>query len=149
MAETEYYTAMDMYPQQYEDSTRMYKFYDYLREGRLTTTKCKDCGKVHWPPRLICPECISENLEWIDLPKKGRIYSYTAVYAGLPPDLADKAPVIFALIDFDIGIRMTSNVVDCKPEEVRTGLEVELTVAEIPPDYKGRKRIIPYFKLVK
>ena len=51
-----YYSAMDTYAQQYEDTTHLYKFYDYLREeGKLTTTKCKDCGHVPWPPRVICP----------------------------------------------------------------------------------------------
>ncbi len=149
MAETQYWTAMDMYPDQYEDSTCLYRFYDSLREGKLTTTKCKDCGKVHWPPRLICPECLSGNLEWVDMPETGTIYSYTVAYGGLPPELVDKAPIVYGLIDFDNGVRMLSAVIDSKPEEVKTGLEVEMVVGKVTPDYKGRERIIPYFTLKK
>lgn len=143
-----YFTAMDSYPQQYEDTTQLYKFYDYLREGKLTTTKCKDCGAIHWPPRKICPECISDNLEWVDMPKVGTIYSYTVAYAGLPPELVDKAPIVYALVDFENGVRIFSGLVDCEPESVSTGLKVELAVGEVPPDQLGRKRISPYFKLV-
>ena len=71
-----YLTVTDMYPQEYQDTTMMYPFWDSLRGGKLTTTKCKDCGKISWPPRLICPECISDNLEWVDMPETGKIYTY-------------------------------------------------------------------------
>ena len=144
-----YYSVMDTYPQQYEDTTHLYKFYDYLREGKLTTTRCKDCGQVHWPPRVICPECLSDNLEWVDMPKVGTIYSYTVAYAGLPPELVDKAPIVYALVDFDNGVRIFSAIVDCTPEELKTGLQVELVVREVTPDHLGRVRVAPYFKLVK
>ena len=149
MAETAYFSAMDSYPQEYEDSTRLYKFYDNLREGKLTTTKCKDCGTIHWPPRFLCPECLSENIEWVDMPKTGKIYSFTVAYGGLPPELVDKAPLVYALIDFDNGLRMLSGIVDAKVEEMATGLEVELVVGKLPPDFQGRERVIPYFGLKK
>lgn len=150
MVESKYWTVLDMYPDQYEDSTQLYRFYSFLREeGKLTTTQCNDCGKVHWPPRLICPECLSDNLGWVEMPKTGKIYSYTVAYAGLPPELADKAPIVYALIDFENGIRILSALVDSKPEEVKTGLEVELAVGKVAPDFKGRERIIPYFRLKK
>ena len=143
-----YYTAMDTYPQQYEDSTQLYKFYDFLKEGKLTTTKCKDCGTVHWPPSKICPECISDNLEWVDMPKTGKVYSYTSAYSGLPPELVDKAPLVYALIDFDNGIRILSGVVGAKPEQMATGLEVEMIVVDVAPDQQGRRRVAPYFRLI-
>lgn len=147
MAELTYYTALDTYPQQYEDSTRLYKFYDYLRENKLATTRCKDCKQLHWPPRVICPNCISDNLEWEEIPTNAKIYSYTVQYAGLPPELSDKAPIVYAMLDFDNGLRLLSAIIDAKEEEIKTGLEVELTVGNITPDHQGRERLIPYFRL--
>ena len=61
--------------------------------------------------------------------------------------ISDKAPIIYALIDFDNGFRLLSAIVDAKEEEVKTGLEVELSVDRVTPDHQGRERIIPYFKL--
>jgi len=148
-ANISYYTALDNYPQEYEDSTMLYKFYDYLRKDKLATTKCKDCGKIHWPPRIICPDCISDNLEWEEVPPNAKIYSFTVQYAGLPPEFSNKAPIVYALLDFDNGIRLLSAIIDANEEELATGLYVELAKGTVAPDYEGRERIIPYFRLKK
>lgn len=147
MAEaTQYLTVTDLYPQEYKDSTMMYPFYDSLREDKnLTTTQCNHCGKVCWPPRIVCPECMSDDLAWVDMPKEGKIYTYTVQEAGLAPGF--KPPLVFAVIEFENGIRIFSALKDVKPEEVKTGLNVVLSIGKIPPDQQGRERIIPYFTL--
>ncbi len=80
--EGKYMVTMDMWPLQVKEFNRVYKFYENLKEGRFTTTKCKDCGHVAYPPRVICPECYSENLEWIDLPKEGTVIVFTEEVRG-------------------------------------------------------------------
>ncbi len=146
--EEKYCYTMDLYPQQYEDENRLYKFYETLgEEGRLTTTKCKDCGAILWPPRIICRECISDNLEWVYLPKAGKIVAFTVNVAGVAPQF--KPPVIYAIIEFDNGVRMISALVDTNPEEVSIGVEVEPKVVEWPTDHLGRKRFGYFFRLKK
>ena len=41
------------------------QFYRFVNEGKLMGAKCKKCGKIMLPPRPICIQCYSENLEWI------------------------------------------------------------------------------------
>ncbi|MFC1968407.1 Zn-ribbon domain-containing OB-fold protein [Chloroflexota bacterium] len=143
MAERKYIYTIDPFPQQYEDTTRLYQFYDYLREGRLTTTRCKSCGHIPWPPRVVCPKCLSDDLEWVDMPKTGKVSSYTIQVAAVPPGY--EPPLIFALVDFDNGVRMLTTIVDIKPEEAKIGLEVELKVEQVAPDHADRERVIPHF----
>lgn len=130
----------DPVPLQTADENRVYKFYDHLKEGRLTTTQCKQCGHVTWPPRVVCPECISDQLEWVDFPKTGHIYAFTVQEGGNPPGFVP--PVIYALIDFDNGKRIISPILDCIPEEVEAGAEVVLKVV---PAY--RDRVLFFFQL--
>ncbi len=144
-ANIDYSYVMDVNPQEYEDHNKLYKFYEYLREGRLTTTQCKDCHQIAWPPRTICPKCISDKLEWVDVPKKGTIYSYVVQVNGLPPMF--KPPLIYALIDFSNGLRLFSAIIETAPELVKKGMEVELVVRDVAPDQEGRSRILPFFKL--
>ncbi len=145
----EYYTAMDLVAQQYEDTTKLAYFYTALRdENKLVTTRCRDCGHIPWPPRQICPECLSTDYEWIDMPKVARIASWTAAYAGMPPELAARAPMVYALVDFDNGLRMPTAILECDPSEAKTGMEVELVVYDVQPDQEGRRRVAPYFKPV-
>lgn len=140
MAEEKYYVAMDPYPQQKKEFTKLYKFYDYLKEGKLTTTRCKSCGYLPWPPRTICPECISDELEWVEFPDTGKIYAFTVLVNAVP--LGYKPPLIFALIDFPNGLRIFSTLVDANPDEIRVGSEVELEVQSITDG-----RVLPGFKL--
>ena len=65
LLEGRYSNILDMYPLECKEFNRVYKFYDHLKVGRWTTTRCKECEKVSYPPRVICPECYSEELEWI------------------------------------------------------------------------------------
>ena len=145
----EYYTAMDLVAQQYEDTTQLYYFYTALREeSKLVTTKCKACGHIPWPPRTLCPECLSTDYEWVDMPKVATIASWTAAYAGMPPELAARAPMVYALVDFENGLRMPTAILECAPDEAKTGMEVELVVYDVQPDLQGRRRVAPYFKPV-
>ncbi len=132
--------SLDPVPLQTSDQNRMYKFYDHLREGRLTTTKCKDCGYIAWPPRVVCPECMSDQVEWVDFPKVGKIYAFTVQQGGTPPGFP--SPMVYALIDFDNGKRIISPVVDCDPKEVQVNAEVVLKVVPAPKD-----RVLFFFKL--
>jgi uncharacterized OB-fold protein len=43
--------------------------------------KCKDCGIVTCPPRKVCSECGSENLDIVEMSGKGEIKSFTVCYA--------------------------------------------------------------------
>ena len=77
--EGKYIASMDLYPQEAKEFNRIYPFYEFLKQGRFTTTRCKDCGHQPFPPRVLCPKCLSENLEWVDLPTRGKVKvkSYT------------------------------------------------------------------------
>lgn len=138
--EEPYIYILDPYPQQTPDQTRLYPFFEHLRQGRLTTSRCRKCGALPWPPRVVCPECTSDDLEWHELPREGRIYVFTVQEAGLPPGY--DPPVIFALIDLANGLRLLSVIEESDPNAVKNGAEVELIVRAV-----SRDRVMPAFKL--
>ena len=39
-----YPVTMDMWPVEAKEFNRAWPFYENLKQGRFTTTKCKDCG---------------------------------------------------------------------------------------------------------
>jgi uncharacterized OB-fold protein len=136
--EGKYAVTMDMYPLQSKEFNRIYHFYDNLRENRLTTTACKDCGKKSFPPRVICPECLSENLEWVDLPTRGRVLVFTEEEIGVPEGF--ETPLIHALIDLGGELKMMVRVNGVKMGELKAGDEVKLYVFPVDPvPVDGRK----------
>jgi uncharacterized protein len=92
---------LDFFPLETTDQTRLSAFFDHLREGRLSTTRCRKDGMVHWPPRTACPECHTEELDWIDLPRQGSIYAFSAVLGGAPLGMEDEVPFAVGLVDLE------------------------------------------------
>ena len=142
MSEERYSLTMDPYPQETKEATKLYRFYELLREGKLTTTKCKDCSDLMWPPRTVCPECLCDDLDWVELPKSASIYSFSVQVGGIPPGYEAEAPLVYAIIEFGNGMRMLTRIVESNSEDLKVGAQVELKVIDIPRD-----RVIPYFKL--
>ncbi|KKM12500.1 hypothetical protein SY88_02890 [Clostridiales bacterium PH28_bin88] len=139
--EGKYAVTMDMYPLQSKEFNRIYPFYDNLREGRLTTTRCHQCGKQAFPPRVICPECLSENLEWVNMPAKGKVLVVTEEEVGVP--LGFETPLIHALIDLGGQLTLFARVINCTQGELREGEEVKLVVFPVDPlPVEGKKGAI-------
>ena len=98
--EGKYMMTMDLFPQQSKEFNQIHTFYEFLREGRFTTTKCTQCGAEPFPPRVVCPECYSEELEWIDWPTIGTVIELTEEVAGVPLGFGPP-PLIHALVDLE------------------------------------------------
>jgi len=126
-----YIATMDLYPLEAPEFNRISQFYENLKEKKLTTTKCKKCGTTPFPPRVICPQCNSEDLEWVELPTKGKVIQFSEEVAGVP--LGFEPPLIHAIIDLGGGFRFLSRIANCEAGQLKEGDEVQLTVYDVPP----------------
>jgi len=108
---------------------------------RLIGERCTDCGAAFFPRRAVCPRCGSKDLEECKLGEKGAVVSWTVV-RNPPAGYEKYAPYVVALIELDDGVRILSQVVDVKPEEVKTGMRVEATFRRVRED--GSSGIIEY-----
>jgi uncharacterized protein len=102
-------------------------FWEAAREGRLVAQRCGGCGRLRHPPRPMCPECHSLAVEIVDLAGTGVVYSYSLLHHPRHPDF--DYPVIAVLVDLDEGVRMVSNLIGVQPNEVRTGMPVQVAFA--------------------
>ncbi len=103
-------------------------FWDATAAGRLVLPKCKDCQAVIWYPRPFCPECASLNIEWVDASGRGKIYAFTVNRRGVAdmPDYRNAGVYVLAYVELEEGPRVLTNIVDCDPDSVRIGQEVEV-----------------------
>jgi uncharacterized OB-fold protein len=99
-------------------------FWEAARQHRLVAQRCRDCGRLRHPPRPMCPECHSLDIELVDLAGTGVLYSYSLLHHPRHP--AFSYPVVAALVELDEGVRMVSNVVGVDPGEVRIGMELQV-----------------------
>ena len=131
--EGRYSPTLDLWPIEAKEFNRIHPFYDNLREGRFTTTKCRQCGRESYPPRVICPECYSDELEWIELPKTGKVIAVVEKLGGVP--ICFEPPVIDAWIDMGEGSpvrRILSRIINGPPGSLKECDEVQLAVFDVP-----------------
>ncbi|HJL51815.1 MAG TPA: Zn-ribbon domain-containing OB-fold protein [Arenicellales bacterium] len=121
-------------------------FWDGAKEGKLMLPRCKDCMKVHWYPRFICPFCESMNLEWIEASGEGTVHTYAVQHLAYGP-WAEEAPYVTAYIDLAEGDRMLTvlrGVDASKPEEIQIGAKVKVEFDEASDDVN-----IPFWRVVE
>lgn len=112
-------------------------FWDACREHELRAQRCTACNKFRWPPSPLCPHCRSWDFEWTQLPGAGEVYSYVVVHYSAVPAFAAEMPYIVARIALDgtdSAMRLTSNVIDCPPEEVKPGMRVHVVFEDVTPE---------------
>ena len=121
---------LDFYPLEDEKNTRISQFFGKLREGHLTTTKCKNCGKVLWPPRIVCSSCFSDDLEWIDLGTEGELYAFTEMRLGAPLGFEEDVPFCIGIVKIS-GLSISARIDNAKYEYLKIGQKVQLKVVEL------------------
>jgi uncharacterized protein len=137
-----YFRAVDPYPLESPDHTKLAEFYRRLGEGRLCTTSCAGCGRAAWPPRGFCPECGFDVFEWVDLPAEGTVHAFTVQEAGLPTGFT--GPRVFAIVKV-AGHRIFSILIDADPQTVEVGQAVRLSPLRVEDDPTGNPRWLPAF----
>jgi uncharacterized OB-fold protein len=115
----------DGMPPPLADATSL-PFWQAAAEHRLVVQRCTGCGHTRLPPAPVCPECRSAGSDWKQVSGRGEIYTYTVVHR--PIAAGQQLPFVIAVIALEDagGVRMISNVVGARLEELAVGLPVEL-----------------------
>ena len=107
------------------------EFWKATKERRLLLKKCSDCGHFFFYPRILCPDCLSTNVEWVPSKGTGTVHTFTIVHRAPSKGFEKDCPFAFALIELEEGPRMISNVVGCKPETVLIGMKVKVIFEDV------------------
>jgi uncharacterized OB-fold protein len=99
-------------------------FWDAAAEGRLVAQACSQCGRFRHPPRPMCPNCHSLEVDVVELSGYGSLYSYALLHHPQHP--AFDYPVMAALVELDEGIRLVSDLVEVEPEDIRIGMALQV-----------------------
>lgn len=131
--EGKYPSTMDIWPIEAPEFNKIHGFYDNLKINRFTTTQCRQCQQVTYPPRILCPSCYSDEFDYIDLPQTAKVISYAVHERGVP--LGFEAPLILAWLDLGKGSpikRMMSRIINCADGDLKEGDLVRFVTISLP-----------------
>ncbi len=109
----------------------------------LLGSRCKACGRITFPPRVICLECFSEEIETIPLSRRGKLYTFTII--GYPPPGVE-APYAIGYVDLPEGVRVFSILMDWDKENLKVGMDVELVIGRFKEDREGNEILTYKFR---
>jgi uncharacterized OB-fold protein len=87
-------------------------FWEGTAAGELRMEACGNCGRLRFPPRVMCPHCQSTSREWRAVSGHGTIWSFVVAHPPLLPAYAPFAPfpVITVTLDEDPALRLVGNL---------------------------------------
>ena len=108
---------------------------------RLEAGKCKACGFIAFPPRVVCPECGAREFVPVKLAEAGKLLTHTII--RVPPEpFEDQSPYAVGIAELDDGVRLTAQVVDCDFADLKVGMRVRLEFRKLSED--GQAGVIYY-----
>ena len=93
-------------------------------DGHLRIQGCSECGTLVHPPTPICPSCRSRSWAPMVVSGRGTVVAYTVNHHQWLPVFEPPYAIAVVALDEDAGVRLTTNIVGCDPEDVAIGQEV-------------------------
>jgi uncharacterized OB-fold protein len=109
-------------------------FWEGLKGHQLLFMRCKECGASYWPA-TYCRN--HDNLpfygsmEWAPSTGHGVVVSFNITRVATSAAFKDLVPYVLALVQFDEGPILSSNIIDCAPEDVFVGMEIEVVYDDV------------------
>jgi len=110
------------------------EFWKATKKGKLLIQQCQDCNANIFFPKKVCPECWSGNLGWQEASGKAQVYTFTTMLDMVEPIFMGDLPYMIAMVELDEGIRMTTRIVNCNPDDLEIGMNVEVVFEEVSPE---------------
>jgi len=122
------------------------RYYDGLKnEGKFYGMRCPKCKKVQVPPKAFCGVCFEECTEWVELPNRGVLESFTTVYMEFPGQPM-KPPYTYGYVKLEgSNTHIYHLVEEIEEKDIRVGLKVE-AVWQPAEKRKGNLYDIKYFR---
>lgn len=101
---------------------------------RYEAAKCKKCGKVNFPPRIVCPACHGREFEQVVVGTKGTLDTYTVIRVA-PSQFVDQVPYAIGIVNLGDNVRVLCQIADVEPEELKIGMKLRLEFRKIQQEH--------------
>lgn len=100
-------------------------------EGELRFLRCRDCRCYVHPPAPLCPECLSRDLAPEAVSGRAVVHTFTVNHQPWIPGF--DPPYVVAIVELDEqhGLRLTTNLANCEPDEVKIGMRVQVLFEDV------------------
>ncbi|MCF8241582.1 MAG: Zn-ribbon domain-containing OB-fold protein [Melioribacteraceae bacterium] len=103
---------------------------EYPQRYRMEAAKCNKCGKIFFPPRLVCNECGNREFEQVKLAGEGKLKTFTVIRVA-PSNFIDEQPYAVGIVELTDGVSTLMQITDCDPDELSIGMRVKIEFRKV------------------
>lgn len=100
-------------------------------DGVLRLQECRDCTALIHPPQPVCRYCRGMNMGVRDVSGRATLAGFTVNHRFSLPGLPAPYVVAQVAINEDPRVRLTTNIIDCDPDQLELGQQVQVTFENI------------------
>jgi uncharacterized OB-fold protein len=122
------------------------RFFREIKEhARFVGTRCDVCDLVYVPATMFCERCFAELDEWVDVSRRGSVFTFTVLHRDLDQEpLEPPAVLAYVKLDGSDG-GLVHYLGEIDPDEVCIGMEVEAKFRQ-KKDRRGSVLDVEYFR---
>ena len=102
-------------------------FFDAAQRGVLMVRRCSSCGAFQAPVVESCPECLRDDLAWVEVSGRGTLFTFGVMHQNYHPGFTAELPYNVAVVELEEGPRLNTNVVGAPNEQLEVGMALEVT----------------------
>jgi uncharacterized OB-fold protein len=99
-------------------------FWDALRQHKILIQYSPSTEQYVFYPRTLAPSTLADDLQWREIDGVGTLYTYTVARRPTGPPWAEKLPQLLAVVEWDVGPRVSTELVDIAPDDIHIGMRV-------------------------
>ena len=107
-------------------------FWAALREHRIRIQYSPSSGRYVFYPRTLAPGTLADDLEWREIDGAGTLFTYTVADRPTGPPWADALPQLLAVVEWEVGPRVSTELVDVATEDIRIGMRLTPVFYDVP-----------------
>lgn len=112
-------------------------------DGALRLQECRDCAALIHPPQPVCRYCHSTEMGVRDVSGRATLAGFTINHRFSLPGMPAPYVVAQVAIDEDPRVRLTTNIIDCDPDQLELGQQVEVVFENIEDVWLPLFRPVP------
>lgn len=122
------------------------RFFREIKDSaRIMGTRCPTCDLIYVPATMFCERCFAELDEWVEVPGRGEVFTFTVLYRDLDEQPLDP-PALLAYVKLKgANGGLVHYLGEIEPEDVYVGLEVVAAFKDVA-DRRGSILDVEYFR---
>ena len=108
---------------------------------RYEAASCDACGKIHFPPRVVCSACRGTTFTKTTLAMEGTVETFTVIRVP-PSGFVAESPYAVGIVKLDDGVKVTAQIVDADLDDLQIGQRMRIEFRRVQKD--GEAGILCY-----